>query len=456
MGRPKAMGARPKAAIASRSSAAKALPGEAALHRLWRDRRIPAVRMADGDTVTVVFPGWPNTGSGPDFTGAVLRRADGRELRGDVEMHVQAGDWRRHGHDGDAAYQAVALHVAWSGSPAGSVAEGPAPLALLTGGILGSDPRPCVRHAPLMEEAALGAALDAEGDLRLETKASALAQSIAAVGPEQSLYAAILAALGYSSNQRPFADLAQRLPWDSVRRHALAAPPHEAGVTLEALLLGAAGLLPSQRGLSSTEGADDYTSGLDHAWTRHGAGSSPIATPWRSFRVRPENLPARRVAAAAALVVRHAATGLIPAMRDAVLHENPRRAPHALRDALVVPASTYWASHWDLGTVASNAPALLGEVRADDIIINAALPFNLAWATLQKDTPLAQRARELYGSWRPLAANHLLARMERMLMPERASWIVTTARRQQGLLGLYRRRCHALLCSGCALGGTSS
>ncbi|MSQ25096.1 MAG: DUF2851 family protein [Dehalococcoidia bacterium] len=223
MGRPKAIGASPKAALASPSSAAKALPGEAALHRLWRERRIPAVRLADGAAVTVVFPGWPNTGSGPDFTGAVLRRADGRELRGDVEMHVQAGDWCRHGHHADAAYQAVALHVAWSGSPAGNITEGQPPLALLTGAgeNLPPDPRPCVRHAPLMAEAALGAALDAEGDRRLEAKASAFAASIAADGSEQTLYAAILAALGYSSNQRPFAELTQRLPWDRVRRTPL-------------------------------------------------------------------------------------------------------------------------------------------------------------------------------------------------------------------------------------------
>lgn len=51
---------------------------------------------------------------------------------------------------------------------------------------------------------------------------------------------------------------------------------------------------------------------------------TPIATPWRTFRVRPENLPARRIAAAAALVARHAAGGLLQALRDAVLQENPR------------------------------------------------------------------------------------------------------------------------------------
>ncbi|MSQ25095.1 MAG: DUF2851 family protein [Dehalococcoidia bacterium] len=93
---------------------------------------------------------------------------------------------------------------------------------------------------------------------------------------------------------------------------------------MEALFLGTAGLLPSQRGLTGTDGADDDTSDLDRAWTRHGGIMTPIATPWRTFRVRPENLPARRIAAAAALVARHAAGGLLQALRDAVLQENPR------------------------------------------------------------------------------------------------------------------------------------
>ena len=435
-------------AASARRPAGRPLPGEAALHRLWQERRIPTVRMADGDTLTVVFPGWPNTGSGPDFTGALLRHADGRELRGDVEMHVQAGDWRRHGHDIGTAYRAVAVHVAWSGSRAGSEAEGPAPLALLTGSVA-PDPRPCVRHAPLLGDAELGAALDAEGDGKLEAKVSSLAQTIAADGPDQALYAALLGALGYSSNQRPFAELAQRLPWEALQRHALACPPGAAGLTLEALLLGTAGLLGAA-GLATT---DAYARDLDQAWAQHGEGIIPIATPWRSFRVRPENLPARRVAAAAALAARHTASGLMSALLGPLLQENPRHTPASLRNALTVPATGYGASHLGVGSQAHGTHALLGQSRADDIIVNVVLPFALAWATLQGDTRLAPRAREMYGSWPPIAENHLLARMQRMLMPERASWIVTTARRQQGLLGLYRRCCHALLCAGCSLGG---
>src|SRR5436305_6958915 len=55
---------------------------------------------------------------GPDFQGAILAREDGLLLRGDVEIHVRASDWRRHGHQRDPAYnQTICQVVLWQDSP---------------------------------------------------------------------------------------------------------------------------------------------------------------------------------------------------------------------------------------------------------------------------------------------------------------------------------------------------
>lgn len=85
---------------------------EALMQYVWQHRLWPPEKMVtdDGRPLRVIDPGRLNTGSGPDFFNAKIRIGD-RLWAGDVEMHVSASDWHRHGHDGDSAYDSVILHV---------------------------------------------------------------------------------------------------------------------------------------------------------------------------------------------------------------------------------------------------------------------------------------------------------------------------------------------------------
>ena len=76
-------------------------------HRLWLQRDMVTV---DGRRVEVIDQGRLNVDSGPDFFNAKVR-IDGEMWAGNVEIHVRASDWRRHGHDSDRAYDTVVLHV---------------------------------------------------------------------------------------------------------------------------------------------------------------------------------------------------------------------------------------------------------------------------------------------------------------------------------------------------------
>ena len=67
---------------------------------------------AGGDTVEVLHPGRPTNDCGPDFRDALIAINGGRPLQGDVELHVNARDWRAHGHHRDPNYDRVILHVA--------------------------------------------------------------------------------------------------------------------------------------------------------------------------------------------------------------------------------------------------------------------------------------------------------------------------------------------------------
>lgn len=85
---------------------------ERVLQKIWlhRDFDTSQMRLTDGRGLEIVSPGEWNLLGGPDFHGAQLR-IDGRDLRGDVEVHFHAADWRAHGHPANPTFHGVALHV---------------------------------------------------------------------------------------------------------------------------------------------------------------------------------------------------------------------------------------------------------------------------------------------------------------------------------------------------------
>ena len=76
-------------------------------HKLWNTSQM---HTNDGRRIRVIDPGLPNTDAGPDFFNAKVE-IDGELWVGNVEMHIRATDWHRHGHDRDRAYDSVILHV---------------------------------------------------------------------------------------------------------------------------------------------------------------------------------------------------------------------------------------------------------------------------------------------------------------------------------------------------------
>jgi hypothetical protein len=85
---------------------------ERLLHTAWADLAftLSGLTTTAGDRLEIVDQGCLNTGSGPDFSLACLR-IGGIRLCGNVEIHLRASDWYRHGHHKDPAYNNVILHT---------------------------------------------------------------------------------------------------------------------------------------------------------------------------------------------------------------------------------------------------------------------------------------------------------------------------------------------------------
>ncbi|MGL5772286.1 MAG: DUF2851 family protein [Bacteroidales bacterium] len=82
------------------------------LHYVWKYRLFDtsALKTPDGEVIELIDPGFHNQDSGPDFFNSKLRIGD-TLWAGNVEIHVRASDWNRHGHQQNEAYNSVIAHV---------------------------------------------------------------------------------------------------------------------------------------------------------------------------------------------------------------------------------------------------------------------------------------------------------------------------------------------------------
>ncbi len=95
--------------------------------RWWSLPSGSSLPASNGATYTLLFAGLPGGAAGPDVRDAVFSvsyrpllsivqpsRLPLSQVVGDVEFHVHAADWIVHGHQQDARYNAVVLHVVFS------------------------------------------------------------------------------------------------------------------------------------------------------------------------------------------------------------------------------------------------------------------------------------------------------------------------------------------------------
>jgi hypothetical protein len=93
-------------------------PSENFLYFIWQNGLYsPEYFHFRNEPVVVTDPGLRNLHSGPDFLNARVKVGNTLWV-GNVEIHVKASDWFRHGHHRDSAYDAVILHAVFDGDQA--------------------------------------------------------------------------------------------------------------------------------------------------------------------------------------------------------------------------------------------------------------------------------------------------------------------------------------------------
>lgn len=411
---------------------------EAVMAGIWRRQLLSSPLPVGSTRLEVVYPGRENPDRGPDFTGAILATEDGELLRGDVELHLRAGDWKAHGHHQDPAYEDVILQVVWEGKATDAVLNSGrmAPTLVLSQHLsLPLDEarrqaalpslleEPCARAGERLGCAGLGQLLDKMGDERFWAKVSRFETALALEDAPQVLYQGLMRALGYAKNKHPFEELGRLLPLSVLEGFAWGRRGEEQVAVLQSLLLGTAGLLAC-------------APELETVWQTLGCQQVMRREQWRLFRVRPENQPTRRLVAASYLIARYLDTGLLEGFL-ALLKTSD--AAGDLESGLIVSA---------MGIT------FLGRGRAGEVVVNVVLPFFAAWAEASSRGELRRRVLGLYRSYPRLGDNESTRRMAKLL-GEEGQETVNSARRQQGLLHLDSTFCSERRCARCPLGAAA-
>lgn len=420
-----------------------------------------------GEPIKIIYPGRINAEQGADFRDAVIATNRG-VIKGDIEIHVKSSDWLAHRHHRNSQYNQVILHVVmWHDAKAATKhqnGESIPTLALnkyiktpINQRLSETEPpvtlsMPCLKATEPLTTGMLTEFLDSTGEERFLAKATKFQVDLAQTEASQCLYQGIMGALGYSQNRLPFLELAHQVPLhrlESITRNKTS--DEECLSRLQALLLGTAGLLPSQRqGKCQKNRNDKWIYKLERLWTSYHPAEAMTRDEWNLFRVRPNNSPIRRIAAMSYLILRHRQKGIFDGVINMIKEVPVSQSPNRLEKGLLVTTNGYWASHLDFGLASKiKNPTLLGSGRAADIIINVLLPFISAWGKLTSQPELEKKTLNLYRHYPKLTVNTIERHMKNQLGISTS--LVNSAQRQQGLIQIYNTLCTQGRCNYCPL-----
>jgi hypothetical protein len=221
--------------------------------------------------------------------------------------------------------------------------------------------------------------------------------------------------LGYSKNREPFVRLAKNIPLkEIINRHGTID-----NFVLEALLFGAAGLLPKITAVREKEGRN-YVRKLRKQWKElrpYYHGEILNAADWQFFPTRPANFPTLRLAAACLLIKEFLVNDLFRCIIQTMkARSSPSEKEQKLIQLFSIETNDFWTHHFNFDKAASTNVTALGTSRIREIIINAVLPIALLYARIFKDKTVRDGALGVYQSL-PASENNSITRfMEKQLL----------------------------------------
>lgn len=430
---------------------------EKLLQYCWKHRILPEgeLRTADGESIEIVDTGLLNTDAGPDFFNARLR-IGGRLWAGNVEIHIRRNDWYAHGHDRDAAYDNVILHVvdAQSNGPADAdsairTREGrilpevkisvPEEIRANYRELLSEDSYPpCYKIIPNVTPLSMHSWMAALQTERLKQKTEAIAERVSMLKGdwEHAYFITLARSYGFGSNSDALEQWARNMPMTSVAHH------RDNLFQIESIFFGQAGMLniaAVRERLQLETAADEYFQRMqsEYEYLKHKFQMTDKYAPqWKYMRMRPQNFPTIRIAQLARLYYERR-TSLSQLIECDTIDK--------LRKMFHCGVSDYWQTHYTFGHESQPSAKQLSAASISLLMINCAIPMIFAYGRQTGSEALCNRALDLLESLPP--ENNTITRMWKQVGLESRS-----AGDTQALIQLKKQYCDRKDCLQCRIG----
>ena len=423
---------------------------ELLLHYCWKHKMWPlqGLETTDGRVVEVLDPGLHNHNAGPDFFNAKLK-IGGTLWVGNVEIHDKSGDWYLHGHDKDAHYNNVVLHVVEMADREVQTQEGnfvPQMVLKVPDNVrenyeelLRTDAYPpCYRIIPKLTPLLVHSWMAALQTERLEQKTVAIAERAQKAGGswEDAYFITLARNYGFGINGDAFEEWARHIPLQAVGKH------RDDLFQIEAIFLGQAGLLELST-IPDSYQKDALNEGYfaklrnEYQYLAHKFSLQPMdVNLWRFFRLRPQNFPHIRISQLANLYFsRKAGLSDLLECRDVV----------SFAEMLRTQVTPYWETHYTFGSESVHNAKHLSPFSINLLLINTCIPMMFAYGRHAMREELCDRAFDFLEQLK--AENNHIIRMWKEVGLD-----VKSAGDSQALIQLKREYCDKRDCLRCRIG----
>jgi hypothetical protein len=423
---------------------------EQLLHYCWKHKLWPIhpLETTDGRPVEVIDPGLHNHHAGPDFFNAKVKIGTTMWV-GNVEIHDRSSHWYQHGHDHDANYDNVILHVVSVADRNVQTSRGDyVPQLCLTvphtvqdnyKQLMQTDSYPpCYRIIPNLAPLTIHAWMAALQTERLEQKTIAIKQrACQAEGSWEAAYFTTLARnYGFGINGDAFDEWAHHIPLSAVGKH------RDDLFQIEAIFMGQAGLLELQA-VPERYQKDALNEGYfaklrnEYQYLAHKFSLQPMDYHhWRFLRLRPQNFPHIRISQLANLYhQRRAGLSQLIECRDMA----------GLADCLKTQVTPYWETHYTFGSESVRNAKHLSPFSINLLIINTCVPLLFAYGRHTSREELCDRAFDFLEQLK--AENNHIIRMW-----QECGLQIRSAGDSQALIQLKKEYCDKKDCLRCRIG----